>query len=668
LLRFAPPALFAAAALAPALLSSGPSIGQTVSGCGTATIAKADTNSIAKLTTQIACFTKAGAAASKAVADRQARVKALTPAPTPVPAPTPTPAAISWVACSKEDAVCTVPGLALVRYGAADKFRYLTTSTAVLCANKVFTDPITGTAKTCSYSLNASIPAGTAAAPAVVVSPTPTPTPTPVPTATPTPVAAVKSMTIGINVTGSTYYNSERTFANLAQQSGGWKDPSAGWGSTAAAKLGTTGFPIVDGQALTLNAPRQVWGGQSVTISCTWSGSGSIRVDGLARGSISASGGSFTVPAGFDITKGGYPQILFYLSGLNAAKPFGDLDCREAGSQAVGQFEKTLVDELSAYKLLRFLDWSNTNGNPASVTLDNRSTPARGGADGIPIETQVDLANAAGTDAWFTLAYNADEAYVRAMGELVRDRLAKGHRAYFELSNEIWNYAFPVARQASDEGSKQTPPLSTDYYSNNPLRAAQKSLWFHKILTDVFKADPSRLVRVVASQSDNSWSARTILAFPGLADYVDALAIAPYFGHSFFNAPDDKPTLADLDRLFVKLEANRVNSIAKVRENKAAADKYGKRLIAYEGGQHIIPNNMAAQNEVYTAMQRDKRMGEIYDRYLADWKAISPELFTVYSATGGISQYGAWGIREYAGQPIGETPKRRAVLDAMKKE
>ncbi|HEX8415814.1 MAG TPA: hypothetical protein VF637_18315, partial [Sphingomicrobium sp.] len=271
----------------------------------------------------------------------------------------------------------------------------------------------------------------------------------------------------------------------------------------------------------------------------------------------------------------------------------------------------------------------------------------------------------AGTDAWFTIAYNADEAYVRAMGELARDRLGKGQRAYFELSNEVWNYAFPVARQASDEGSKQTPPLSTDYYSNNPLRYAQKAIGFHKILTDVFKAEPSRLVRVVASHSDNSWSGRTIMGFRDLASYTDALAIAPYFGHSFFSAPDDKPTMADLDRLFVKLEAQRVNAIAKAKENKATADKYGKRLIAYEGGQHIVPNNLTVQNEVYTAMQRDPRMGVLYDRYLADWKAINPDLFTVYSATGSISQYGAWGIREYAGQPVGETPKRRAVLDAI---
>ncbi|HEX8415007.1 MAG TPA: hypothetical protein VF637_14140 [Sphingomicrobium sp.] len=95
----------------------------------------------------------------------------------------------------------------------------------------------------------------------------------------------------------------------------------------------------------------------------------------------------------------------------------------------------------------------------------------------------------------------------------------------------------PGCPSGKRRSSKQTPPLSTDDCSNNPLRYAQKAIIFHKILTDVFKAQPSRLVRVVASQSDNSWFGRTIIRFRDLASYTDALAIALYFGHCFFSAP-----------------------------------------------------------------------------------------------------------------------------------
>jgi hypothetical protein len=34
----------------------------------------------------------------------------------------------------------------------------------------------------------------------------------------------------------------------------------------------------------------------------------------------------------------------------------------------------------------------------------------------------------------------------------------------------------------------------------------------------------------------------------------------------------------------------------------------------------------------------------------------------LYQSTGPISQYGAWGLQEYAGQPVEMAPKRRAAL------
>ena len=207
---------------------------QTVSGCGTAAIAKADANSLAKLNKQINCFKAAGAAASKAVADLQARVKAVASVAT----------------------------------------------------------------------------AG--------------PTPIPTPSAKPTPLAK-PGFAVGINVAPSIYYNTERTFVNLAQGAGPWKDPTASWGATALAKRGPNGFPIVDGQAFALVAPRQVWAGKPATITCTWKGAGTLRVDGMTRANLSASGQSFTV-SGFDRSKGSYPSMLLYLSGTNAAKPFGALD------------------------------------------------------------------------------------------------------------------------------------------------------------------------------------------------------------------------------------------------------------------------------------------------------------------------------------------------------
>ncbi|HVF93898.1 MAG TPA: hypothetical protein VM900_06260, partial [Sphingomonas sp.] len=246
---------------------------------------------------------------------------------------------------------------------------------------------------------------------------------------------------------------------------------------------------------------------------------------------------------------------------------------------------------------------------------------------------------------------------IRNMAKLVHDRLAAGHRAYFELSNEVWNFSFGVAGQALNEGLASN--LSADKYTNNLLRYAEKSTWMHKLLTPAFADNPKRLVRVVSSQNDNPWAAEQIMAFKDTAQWVDALATAPYFGHSFFDGANAGVT--DLFTLFVSLEAQRVGTLAKAKANKALADKYGKRFVTYEAGQHILASNANAATAA--AMQRSPLMYDMYKRFLSDWTSQIGDTITLYSATGVISQYGAWGIREYAGQPLAETPKRRATLE-----
>ena len=471
--------------------------------------------------------------------------------------------------------------------------------------------------------------------------------------------AKIAPLEIGVNVAPSVYYNTERVFANLAQGSGGWRDPAEGWGGMAAGKLDARGFPLTGG-VIPLNVPQPVWGGKDVAIVCTWEGSGTVRIDGDTR--MAAFGHRLTFT--WKGKRGtGRPSILIYLTGSKPSDPFRALDCREPGLATNGVFDQRFVDDMKPFGVLRFLDWSNTNGNPANVTWASRTTLDKSGNDGVALEHMVDLANATDSDPWFTVPYNADETYVRNMARLVHDRLKTGRRAYFELSNEIWNFQFPVANQALNEGLAEK--LSPDKYSNHLMRYAEKSVWMHKMLTEAFKDNPSRLVRVVSSQNDNSFTARTILQFRDTADWIDALATAPYFGHGFFKPPFDKATPADLPALFARLEEQRVGTIAKALENKAAADKYGKRYITYEAGQHIIvpAGGPSAVNE---AMQRSPMMGQVYDRYIADWKAKIGDTLTFYAATGSISQYGSWGMREYAAQPLSETPKRRAVLAAAR--
>jgi hypothetical protein len=55
-------------------------------------------------------------------------------------------------------------------------------------------------------------------------------------------------------------------------------------------------------------------------------------------------------------------------------------------------------------------------------------------------------------------------------------------------------------------------------------------------------------------------------------------------------------------------------------------------------------------------------MYDIYTSYITDWKERFNDTMVLYSNTSPISGYGAWGLREYTGQPLSETPKLRAAI------
>ena len=467
---------------------------------------------------------------------------------------------------------------------------------------------------------------------------------------------------VGINVARSVYYSSERTFANLAKGAAVWRDQSAKWADIPASGLTAMNYPITGG-GLSLNVPQTIRSGVDTQVTCTWTGSGNVR----AWGDVTVFGRNHTLSFKWPGAVGAKANVFIIVDSISGTDPFANLDCREPGLATNGVFDQRLVNDLKPYAVLRFLDWSSANNNPAIVTWETRSTPdktVQNGADGIALEHMIDLANATESDAWFTVPWNADQDYVQRMAVLVRDRLSSNHKAYFELSNETWNFGFSAARQALNEGIAEN--LSTTHYSNNPLRYAEKSTWLQKLLSNAFSKNMSRLVRVLNVQNGNTSAVKLELNFRDTAQYVDAIASAPYFGYNFFGGVNSGVT--DLRTLFTSLETMRVDTIKSAVAVKMVAAEHGKSYIIYEGGQGIVPRYGHPEDlTVEAAMQRSPLMYHFYVRYLKDLEVQGIRTVVIYSATGEIGQHGAWGIREYAGQSLTETPKRRAVLGFSRK-
>ncbi len=457
---------------------------------------------------------------------------------------------------------------------------------------------------------------------------------------------------IGINLFGLHDYYRQQVFTNLIAQSEWFSSRGEGWSAMPAGQIDARGWVrfLEAGQTAprTLTIPPAPL--RATEVRCTWRGQGRLDTGGIAR-TISTAPGELMLqlsPTGALDERG-----WIELRETDRGDPLRDIDCRETTRPADERFHPELIDFLRGFATIRFLDWQRTNDN-LPVHWDDRTTPANGSQvspQGASVEDMVDLANRVGADPWFLMPYRADDDYVRAFARLVADRLDPRRTVHVELGNEVWNDQFDAARQARQEG------LAMGMGDGDPGRAqamryAQKLCPVMAIWREAFADRPTRLVRVAASHNANPDSARIILGYGRTADCVDALATAPYI-----TIDAGEGALSDPDAIFDRMDAAIDATIAFAHRNRAIAAEFGKRFIAYEGGQHLVTRNVDLARRV----QRDPRMGATYRTYLERWRREVGDDLVLYASTAPIGEYGAWGLREYAGQPIGDAPKWAAV-------
>lgn len=472
------------------------------------------------------------------------------------------------------------------------------------------------------------------------------------PAGEPSPLPARRAMQLGINLFGIDTGNRQQVFANMIAQSEWFEARTGSWKAFPPAQLDPLGWIryLEPGQT----APRPLVlppaPFRTVRVHCTFAGKGELGAGGVAR---VVSGDARSLDLELAPTGAEGEGAWLTLMATDRADPLRDLDCRREGTSPAARFDPAFMAFASDFAVIRFMDWQHTNQNPRSDwsarTLPRSSSQV--GAGGVSVEDMVDLAKAAGADPWFTMPYHADEAWVRAFARLVHDRLGPERRVYVELGNEVWNDLFPAARDARAEG------IAMGLGGGDPARAqmeryAQRMVAAMRVWSEVYADRPGALVRVAATQNANPALAAIVLGHGDSAEWVDALATAPYF---WLEVEGRKA--ADADAILAELPAAIERTFAMARENRRIAAAHGKRYIAYEGGQHLVTRDLALAR----ALQRDPRMGDAYARYLAGWREGFGDTLTLYASTAPIAEYGSWGLREYGGQPLAQAPKYRAV-------
>jgi hypothetical protein len=172
----------------------------------------------------------------------------------------------------------------------------------------------------------------------------------------------------------------------------------------------------------------------------------------------------------------------------------------------------------------------------------------------------------------------------------------------------------------------------------------------------------SRLVRVAAFQNADTSSPPNTLAYNSnmLAIAIDAIASAPYWGADTGSAEYSGAT-ADT-ALNTLLPSDLAQTIGFAKSQYATAQSFGKRYIAYEGGQNMTGSNVT----LIQSIERDSRMYSLYGTFLADWLIqCGGDILALTNIASPINQFGAWGLVEFVGQTVSKatTPKLQLVND-----
>lgn len=362
----------------------------------------------------------------------------------------------------------------------------------------------------------------------------------------------------------------------------------------------------------------------------------------------------------------------------------------DEASLSTTRFQSLFLNRLAPYNVLRFMDWMHTN-NAALPSWSGRPkvTDARYSSElGVPVEVMTELANVSNKAPWFTLPHQADDSYITQFATVVRDTLKPSLPIYVEYSNEIWNDGFAQGSWIEDQAQATWPSSSESGFTKRLNWYGKRSAEICELWRSVFTTTPNRIICVIASQAANSFTASTALSCP-LWDQapcaghgITALAIAPYFGH-YLGQDESASTVANwtlqsdggASNVFSELTTGGIlaggpagGALAESRrwiiDNQEVAQNFNMPLITYEGGQHIVGVGSAADNdtltELFTRVNRDKRMQAVYQSYLTTWQAAKGSLFMHFSDIGLYGKFGSWGALEETRQT--SSPKYDALL------
>jgi hypothetical protein len=489
---------------------------------------------------------------------------------------------------------------------------------------------------------------------------------------------------LGMNLAGINDGSSEMDFIDLFKAARPWLTQNAdgsgeydtGYGDQIPADA--NGYPVqvpfvAAGQGGQPTVPQRVHtviiGGQAMP-----TGDYTFSFDGQGELTLIVYGG--TGSQEFVLTSGGSHKITIAepkadfamtISRTQSGNPLRNFKLLLPGyTQAQAEqnpFHPAVLERLAGMQVLRFMDWGFTNNNPTQHWAD-RTTPSsytQARLQGAALEYMIMLANRLRIDPWICIPHMADDDYIQKAAALVAARLDPSLKVYVEYSNEVWNGIFDQAIYADQHGG--TRFIASRFYKVFDI--FDQTLGDERVVNVVagFGADPQYNAQLLDYQSDP--------AVNPTGRRAEALAVAPYFGYDLANETysNNEDRYMTVEGLLDRLETTvRDNFLAITQQNKEVTDQRGVRLVAYEGGQHLVgvyeATNNALLSELLIGANRHPRMEQIYTDMFSEWGRLVNDVFSVFSYIQQPSKWGSWGVLETQNQKIADAPKYRAVRSA----
>lgn len=477
---------------------------------------------------------------------------------------------------------------------------------------------------------------------------------------------------LGINLGGVTYWSSEIVFVDLFKHSQTFKSQAPGKGYAQGGPLDLTDDGYVRSLAggghfadsIVLSQPTR--GYPEGIYTCLYDGRGKIA---FAYGveTVEEQPGRILIRV-----KASQNLLTLRVIETDPSDPVRHIRVILPGfEQAYDEqpFHPDFLKRWERFNTLRFMDFQRTNDSKQTHWSD-RATPAfqtQGDDAGVALEYMIRLSNTLGADPWFCMPHMASDDYVRSFAEMVKARLDPGLKIYVEYSNECWNGIFAQARYCRDKGKEMG--LSDNDYQAQLRYYSKRSVEIFGLWEEVF-GGADRLVRVLAAQSANPWTSEQVMDFERAYEHADALGIAPYFGNALGDPKrQDEVAQMTVDEVLDQCAEFIAEGNTTIARQAKLATQRGLRLVAYEGGQHLVGHGGAENNEKMTelfhAANRHPRMKALYLDYLAGWKQSGGTLMAIFSSMGAYSKWGSWGLLEYHGQDPAEAPKYQAVIQFL---